>query len=143
MKQTKNNNTMDIATNENNNKDVVLAVIFLLGIESIQVEDFKKQYPLYADYVINILKRNNTIALKDGKIVNIQKRNIEDLIINHIIGGRGKTFGVCKRGRPYGTPYKAFNFHCDVDIYEWLQKIKGDKGLTRTINDILRKEAGL
>lgn len=44
-----------------------------------------------------------------------------------------------KRGRPFGTPWKAFNFHCDADIYEWLQANKGEKPITRVINDILRK----
>ena len=48
-----------------------------------------------------------------------------------------------KLGRPFGTPFKAFNFHCDADLYEWLQKIKGDRSVTRVINDILRKEAEL
>lgn len=48
-----------------------------------------------------------------------------------------------KLGRPFETPWKAFNFHCDADIYEWLQKIKGCRPITRVINDILRKEAGL
>lgn len=44
-----------------------------------------------------------------------------------------------KLGRPFGTPFKAFNFHCDADIYEWLQANKGEKPITRVINDILRK----
>ena len=48
-----------------------------------------------------------------------------------------------KRGRPFGTPWKAFNFHCDADIYEWLQANKGEKPITRVINDILRKTIGL
>ena len=48
-----------------------------------------------------------------------------------------------KLGRPFGTPYKAFNFHCDEDLYNWLQQIKGERSITRVINDILRKEAGL
>ena len=47
------------------------------------------------------------------------------------------------KGRPQGAPYKAFNFHCDEDIYIWLQRLKGDKSLTRLINEILRKELGL
>lgn len=51
--------------------------------------------------------------------------------------------GKKKLGRPFGTPFKAFNFHCDADLYEWLQQVKGDKSLTRVINDIIRKEAGL
>ena len=46
-------------------------------------------------------------------------------------------------GRPTGTPFKAFNFHCDADIYDWLQQVKGERSVTRVINDILRKEAGL
>ena len=48
-----------------------------------------------------------------------------------------------KLGRPFGTPWKAFNFHCDADLYDWLQANKGDRSVTRVINDILRKEAGL
>ena len=48
-----------------------------------------------------------------------------------------------KLGRPFGTPYKAFNFHCDADLYDWLQQMKGDRSITRVINDIIRKEAGL
>ena len=48
-----------------------------------------------------------------------------------------------KLGRPFGAPYKAFNFHCDADLYDWLQQMKGDRSITRVINDILRKEAGL
>ena len=51
--------------------------------------------------------------------------------------------GKKKLGRPFGTPFKAFNFHCDADLYEWLQQIKGDRSVTRVINDIIRKEAGL
>lgn len=42
-------------------------------------------------------------------------------------------------GRPNGKPYKAFNFHCDADLYDKLQQIKGEKPLTRVVNDILRK----
>lgn len=48
-----------------------------------------------------------------------------------------------RRGRPSGEPYKAFNFHCDEDVYNWLMRIKGERSITRVINDILRKEAGL
>ena len=48
-----------------------------------------------------------------------------------------------KLGRSFGTPFKAFNCHCDTDIYEWLQVNKGEKPITRVINDILRKAIGL
>ena len=48
-----------------------------------------------------------------------------------------------KLGRPFGTPFKAFNFHCDADLYDWLQQMKGDRSVTRVINDILRKAIGL
>ena len=48
-----------------------------------------------------------------------------------------------KLGRPFGSPFKAFNFHCDADIYDWLQANKGEKPITRVINDILRKTIGL
>lgn len=46
-------------------------------------------------------------------------------------------------GRPTGTPFKAFNFHCDADIYEWIMNNKGDRSMTRFINDIIRKGIGL
>lgn len=48
-----------------------------------------------------------------------------------------------KRGRPFGAPFKAFNFHCDEDLYDWLNEVKGTRSITRVINDIIRKEAGL
>ena len=50
--------------------------------------------------------------------------------------------GKKKLGRPFGTPFKAFNFHCDADIYEWLQSNKGEKPITRVINEILREALG-
>ena len=47
------------------------------------------------------------------------------------------------RGRPSGTAHVAINFHVDADLYDWLQNTRGTRPLTRVINDILRKEAGL
>lgn len=47
------------------------------------------------------------------------------------------------RGRPSGTAHVAINFHVDADLYDWLQGNRGSKPLTRYINDIIRKEAGL
>lgn len=47
------------------------------------------------------------------------------------------------KGRPQGAPYRAFNFHCDADLYNWLQSTRGTRSITRLINDIIRKEAGI
>lgn len=47
------------------------------------------------------------------------------------------------KGRPQGAPYRAFNFHCDADLYNWLQSTRGKRSITRVINDIIRKEAGI
>ena len=47
------------------------------------------------------------------------------------------------KGRPQGAPYRAFNFHCDADLYNWLQSTRGTRSITRLINVIIRKEAGI
>ena len=47
------------------------------------------------------------------------------------------------RGRPVGNPFRAFNFHCDADLYEWINTSRGDMPMTKFINQIIRERAGL
>lgn len=56
---------------------------------------------------------------------------------------KGDTTGKRRRGRPCGHPFKALNFHCDSDLHEWLNANKGDLSMTKFINSIIRKEAGI
>lgn len=46
-----------------------------------------------------------------------------------------------RRGRPFGEPFKAFNFHCNADLYDWLNENKGELSMTQFINQIIRERA--
>ncbi len=56
---------------------------------------------------------------------------------------KGDTTGKRRRGRPNGHPFKAFNFHCDNDLHEWLNANRGDMPMTKFINQIIREKSGL
>ena len=54
----------------------------------------------------------------------------------------GTTWGR-RRGRPNGHPFKAFNFHCEADLHEWLNANRGVLSMTQFLNRIIREKAGL
>jgi len=47
------------------------------------------------------------------------------------------------RGRPTEKPFKAFNFHCNADLYDWLNENRGRLSMTKFLNIIIRERAEL